>query len=255
MMKSWAPLTAAALASALLASAAATSPGVAAGRAEERHRMVETIERTALAIGASTGHPKLDARVLGALRSVPRHELVPAEAAPRAYDDRPLDIGFKQSISQPFIVGLMTHLLQVQPSDRVLEVGTGSGYQAAVLAVLARQVYSVEIVPELGNRAAQALARLGYANVAVRIADGYHGWEAHAPYDRIIVTAAPDHIPPALLAQLKPGGRLVIPVGSIDPGIQVQDLMVIDKAADGATTSTTIIPVRFVPLTRERKGD
>jgi protein-L-isoaspartate(D-aspartate) O-methyltransferase len=143
----------------------------------------------------------------------------------------------------------------VQPGDRVLEIGTGSGYQAAVLSALAREVYSVEIVAELGNRARLALSRLGYANVATRIGDGYHGWEEHAPYDRIIVTAAPDHIPPALVAQLKPGGRLVIPVGSIDPGVQVQDLMVITKGTDGATTSTSITPVRFVPLTRGAKPD
>jgi protein-L-isoaspartate(D-aspartate) O-methyltransferase len=177
---------------------------------------------------------------------------VPADVAHLAYADRPLDIGFLQSISQPFVVALMTHLLQVQPDDRVLEIGTGSGYQAAVLSLIAREVYSVEIVPELGERAAQALARLGYANVATRIGDGYRGWPEHAPYDRIVVTAAPDHIPPALVAQLKPGGRLVIPVGSIDPGIPVQDLMLIVKAADGSTTSTRIIPVRFVPLVRDR---
>jgi protein-L-isoaspartate(D-aspartate) O-methyltransferase len=227
---------------------------VAAGddRAADRARMVETIEQLARSLGGSTGHAKLDARVLDALRTVPRHEFVPAEAAHLAYADRPLDIGFRQSISQPFVVALMTHLLQVQPGDRVLEIGTGSGYQAAVLSVLAREVYSVEIVAELGNRAAQTLSRLGYANVATRVGDGYQGWADHAPYDKIIVTAAPDHIPSALVAQLKPGGRLVIPVGSTDPGVRVQDLLLIEKAADGSTTSTSVIPVRFVPLVREK---
>jgi protein-L-isoaspartate(D-aspartate) O-methyltransferase len=136
----------------------------------------------------------------------------------------------------------------VKPDDRVLEIGTGSGYQAAVLSRLAREVYSVEIVAELGRRAAQTLSRLGYANVTTRIGDGYQGWSEHAPYDGIMVTAAPDHIPPALIAQLKPGGRLVIPVG-----VHFQDLMVIAKATDGTWTSTSIIPVRFVPLTRDGK--
>jgi protein-L-isoaspartate(D-aspartate) O-methyltransferase len=240
---------------ALIVGMAVATAVAAEDRAAERRRMVESIESTALAIGSGTGHAKPDARVLGALRTVPRHEFVPAEVAHLAYADRPLDIGFRQSISHPYIVALMTDLLQVQPDDRVLEIGTGSGYQAAVLSVLAREVYSVEIVAELGNRARLALSRLGYANVATRIGDGYHGWEEHAPYDKIIVTAAPDHIPPALVAQLKPGGRLVIPVGSIDPGVQVQDLMVIMKGTDGATTSTSITPVRFVPLTRGAKPD
>ena len=222
-------------------------------RAADRERMVEAIERQALAAGGGTDHAKLDARVLEALRKVPRHAFVPAEAAPLAYADRPLDIGLRQSISQPFIVALMTHLLQVQPGDRVLEIGTGSGYQAAVLSVLAREVYSVEILAPLGAKAAETLSRLGYANVAVRIGDGYQGWEEHAPYDRIMVTAAPDHVPPALIAQLKPGGRLVIPLGPSGTGPQAQDLMLIEKAADGTTTNTSIIPVRFVPLTRDGK--
>jgi protein-L-isoaspartate(D-aspartate) O-methyltransferase len=220
-------------------------------RASERERMVEAIERQALALGNGKELSRLDARVLEAMRTVPRHAFVPAAVAHLAYEDRPLDIGFRQSISQPLVVALMTHLLQVRPGDRVLEIGTGSGYQAAVLSRLAGEVYSVEILPELGARATEVLARLGYANVRVRIGDGYHGWAEHAPYDRIIVTAAPDHVPPALLAQLKPGGRLVIPVGSIDPGVEVQDLLLIEKAGDGTTTSSRIIPVRFVPLTRD----
>ena len=216
-------------------------------RAAERNRMVETIEELARSGGG--GPPgRIDARVLDVLRAVPRHAFVPAEVSRQAYADRPLPIGLGQTISQPYVVALMTHLLQVKPGDRVLEIGTGSGYQAAVLARLAHEVYSVEIVAGLGRRAAETLARLGYANVATRIGDGYQGWEEHAPYDGIVVTAAPDHIPPALVAQLKPGGRLVIPVGGL-----FQDLRVIAKSADGTTTSTSIIPVRFVPLVREKR--
>ena len=214
-------------------------------RAAERERMVETIEAIARSVGSGVGDVGLDQRVLGALRKVPRHAFVPGAVSHLAYADRPLPIGQSQTISQPYIVALMTHLLQAKPGDRLLEIGTGSGYQAAVLSLVAREVYSVEIVPELGRRAAATLARLGYANVRTRIGDGYQGWEQHAPYDGIMVTAAPDHVPPALLAQLKPGARLVIPVGGMS-----QDLMVIEKAADGTTTSRRIIPVRFVPLTR-----
>jgi protein-L-isoaspartate(D-aspartate) O-methyltransferase len=144
----------------------------------------------------------------------------------------------------------MTDLLQLKGSGRVLEIGTGSGYQAAVLSLLARDVYTVEIIAELGRATALTLSRLGYANVTTRIGDGYQGWEEHAPYDSIIVTAAPDHVPPPLIAQLKPGGRLVIPVGEM-----FQELMVITKAPDGTTTSTRVIPVRFVPLTRGERSN
>ena len=214
-------------------------------RADERRRMVETIEAHAGSPegGLAGGH--VDAPVLEAMRAVPRHEFVPAEVSGQAYADRSLPIGLGQTVSQPFIVALMTHLLEVKPGDRVLEIGTGSGYQAAVLARLAGEVYSVEIVAELAQRAAQTLERQGYTNITARIGDGYQGWAEHAPYDGIVVTAAPDHVPPALVAQLKPGGRLVIPVGGLFP-----DLMVIAKAADGTTTSTTIVSVRFVPLVR-----
>jgi protein-L-isoaspartate(D-aspartate) O-methyltransferase len=217
-------------------------------RADERRRMVETIEAYARAPGSGVAGGTFDARVLEALRAVPRHEFVPEDASHLAYADRPLPIGLGQTISQPYIVALMTHLMDVKPGDRVLEIGTGSGYQAAVLARLAREVYSVEIVEDLGRRAAGTLSRLGYANVATRIGDGYQGWADHAPYDGIMVTAAPDHVPRALVDQLEPGARLVIPVGS-----DVQELMVVAKAADGSTTTTTIVPVRFVPLVRGGK--
>ena len=231
---------------AVLVLCASTISAVAADdRADERRRMVETIEAYARLADSGVAGGTLDARVLGALRAVPRHAFVPEGVSPLAYADRPLPIGLGQTISQPYIVALMTHLLQVKPGDRVLEIGTGSGYQAAVLARLAREVYSVEIVEELGKRAAETLSLLGYANVVTRIGDGYQGWEEHAPYDGIMVTAAPDHVPAALVAQLKPGARLVIPVGAMR-----QDLMVIARAADGSTTSTAIIPVRFVPLVR-----
>jgi protein-L-isoaspartate(D-aspartate) O-methyltransferase len=211
-------------------------------RTPERHAMVDVIQEMALTVGGLTG---FEPQVLAVLRSVPRHEFVPREVSHMAYANRPLPIGLGQTISQPFIVALMTHLMQVKPNDRVLEIGTGSGYQAAVLSPLAREVYSIEIVPELGTSAALTLARLGYANVTTRIGDGYQGWEDHAPYDAIVVTAAPNHVPPALIAQLKPGGRLVIPVGEM-----FQELMVVVKAADGTTSSSRIVPVRFVPLTR-----
>jgi protein-L-isoaspartate(D-aspartate) O-methyltransferase len=213
-----------------------------------RLKMVEEIERLHASVAEETGQAALGARVVEAMRSVPRHEFVPEEEKDAAYRNRPLPIGHGQTISQPFIVALMTDLLRLEPNDRVLEVGTGSGYQAAVLARLAAEVYSIEIVEPLGLEAAQTLARLGIGNVKTRIGDGYAGWPEHAPYDAIIVTAAPEHIPAQLVAQLRPGGRLVIPVGGLD-----QDLRVIEKKPDGTTISTAIIPVRFVPLTRERR--
>ena len=214
-----------------------------------RLQMVEDIEDLAESIADASGGKVLDRRVLDAMRGVPRHEFVPADVAAAAYRNRPLPIGHGQTISQPFIVALMTDLLRLKPDDRVLEVGTGSGYQAAVLAKLAKEVYSIEIVEALGIEAAKTLKRLGYTNVETRIGDGYLGWPEHAPYDAIIVTAAPDHVPPRLVEQLEAGGRLVIPVGGL-----AQDLMVIEKKPDGTTTSTEIIPVRFVPLTRGGGG-
>jgi protein-L-isoaspartate(D-aspartate) O-methyltransferase len=214
-------------------------------RASERYQMVEEIEAMAR-LAAETGRPVLDERVLAAMRKVPRHEFVPGDQKRAAYRNRPLPIGEGQTISQPYIVALMTDLLALSPEAKVLEIGTGCGYQAAVLAQIAGEVYSIEIVDSLGRKAAATLARLGYTNVKTRIGDGYQGWPEAAPFDAIIVTAAPDHIPPALIEQLKPGGRLVIPVGTL-----LQELMVVRKAADGSTLNETIVPVRFVPLTRE----
>ncbi len=186
-----------------------------------------------------------DAAVLRAMRTVPRHEFVLPDYSSQAYDDHPLPIGYGQTISQPYIVAAMTELLLVKPGDRVLEVGTGSGYQAAVLAELTDEVYSVEIIAELHARASEVLKRLGYAKVQLKYADGYYGWEEHAPYDAIIVTAAPDHIPQPLINQLKEGGRLVIPVGP--PG-SYQSLWLVEKQG-GKTTSKEVMGVIFVPLT------
>ncbi len=219
-------------------------------RAAERRQMVDEIERLSQLVASQMGHEGLDPRVRGAIMKVPRHEFVPPAQRRSAYRNRPLTIGGGQTISQPFIVALMTDLLCLQPGDTVLEIGTGSGYQAALLGELARAVYTIEIVEDLGTSAAQTLARLGYANVHAKIADGYKGWPEHAPFDAIIVTAAPDHVPPALIAQLKPGARMVIPVGRL-----AQELMVITRNEDGSTTRQEIVPVRFVPLTREAPRD
>ncbi len=215
--------------------------------AAERRVMIDDIKKLALSAGAETGRPELDPRVLDAMSAVPRHDFVPPAQSRAAYKNRPLPIGHGQTISQPYIVALMTDLLQLDPGDNVLEVGTGSGYQAAVLSKLATKVHTIEIVEPLGREAAATLQRLGYRNVETRIGDGYQGWPEHAPYDAIIVTAAPDHIPPALVAQLRPGGRLVIPVGGLN-----QELLVVEKRPDGTTVNRDIVPVRFVPLTRDR---
>ncbi len=186
-----------------------------------------------------------DLRVLAAMARVPRHELVPAEQRDHAYEDRPLPIGFDQTISQPYVVAYMTQQLQLRGDERVLEIGTGSGYQAAVLGELAREVYSIEIVSELGERAKTDLARLGHANVHVRVGDGYRGWPEHAPFDAIIVTAAPGHVPQPLVDQLAVGGRLILPVGDFE-----QSLLRIERRADGLHQET-LIGVRFVPMRGE----
>lgn len=189
-----------------------------------------------------------DARVLEAMRAVPRHLFVPERYLARAYDDTPLPIGEGQTISQPYIVALMSQLLEVEPGEKVLEVGTGSGYQAAVLAQMGARVWSVEIVPTLAQQARQRLDRLGHEDVQTRVGDGYFGWAEEAPFDAIIVTAAPDHVPPPLLAQLKPTGRMVIPVGP--PG-SVQTLWLIQQK-EGQWVSVNQGDVMFVPLLRQR---
>jgi protein-L-isoaspartate(D-aspartate) O-methyltransferase len=191
-----------------------------------------------------------DPRVLDAMRDVPRHEFVPAAIRGDAYVDSPLPIGQGQTISQPYIVALMTELARPLPTDRALEVGTGSGYQAAVLSRLVARVFSVEIVDPLAQSAAATLRRLGYGNVTVRSGDGYLGWPDEAPFDIILVTAAPEEVPPALVAQLKPGGRLIVPVGRV---YDVQDLQLIEKDATGRVSTRSVIPVRFVPMVKKRE--
>ncbi|HIE43249.1 MAG TPA: protein-L-isoaspartate(D-aspartate) O-methyltransferase [Candidatus Omnitrophica bacterium] len=186
-----------------------------------------------------------DEATLEAMLSVPRHKFVPPEYIRAAYGDHPLPIGEGQTISQPYIVALMTEKLKLNPSDKVLEIGTGSGYQAAVLSKICEEVYTVEIIPSLGEKAKKRLQNLGYDNVTVKIGDGYYGWEEHSPFDAIIVTAAATHIPPPLIEQLKVGGRMVIPIGGV---FQIQRLMFIEKKADGKLESKNLIPVRFVPL-------
>ena len=192
-----------------------------------------------------------DEAVLDAMRTVPRHEFVPENVRAHAYEDTPLPIGHDQTISQPYIVATMTEALRVDDDDIVLEVGTGSGYQAAVLAEIVKQVYTIEIVEPLGGRAKADLQRLGYANVEVRVGDGYQGWPEHAPFDAIIVTAAPDHVPRPLIDQLKPGGRMVIPVGEIG---KVQQLKRLTKREDGSMAEETLDLVRFVPMTGEAEN-
>lgn len=227
------------------AHAAACAPPASGAGGDALAQRLHMVERQLAGRGID------DARVLEAMRKVPRHRFVPEELAAQAYLDQPLPIGHDQTISQPYIVALMTQLARPQPGDRVLEVGTGSGYQAAVLAELAGEVYSIEIVTPLATRAALLLRRLGYANFAVRSGDGYAGWPEHAPFDAIVVTAAPARVPAPLLDQLRPGGRLVIPVGPVHA---VQELRVIEKRADGSLDERVVTPVRFVPLTGEAAG-
>jgi protein-L-isoaspartate(D-aspartate) O-methyltransferase len=216
---------------------------------EPRQRLVDEIVLEMRATARETGRDKLSDSVLRAMRTVPRHRFVPPGLAGEAYRNHPLPIGLGQTISQPFIVALMTELLDPRPDMRVLEIGTGSGYQAAVLAECVAKVYTVEIVAPLGERARETLKELGYKNVEVRIGDGYKGWPEAAPFDAIMVTAAPDHIPQPLIDQLAPKGRMVIPVGSRYGN---QELLIITKDADGRAVTRRTIAVRFVPLTREK---
>jgi len=218
-------------------------------RAAARSRMVAEIAAMARETGTETGRPRFGDAVMAAMGKVPRHRFVPALQDIFAYDNRPLPIGEGQTISQPYIVALMTDLLDPKSADTVLEVGTGSGYQAAVLAELVAKVTTIEIVEPLARRARQVLGELGYRNVEVRVGDGYGGWPAAAPFDAIIVTAAPAAVPQPLIDQLKPGGRMVIPVGGPS---DVQQLLLVEKQSDGRTTTRRTLPVRFVPLTGDR---
>ena len=218
-----------------------TGPPGADGRAAERHAMVE---QQIAARGIR------DPAVLEALRTVPRHWFVPESQAPLAYADDPLPIPAGQTISQPYIVALMTEAAALRPDSKVLEIGTGSGYQAAVLAAITPHVYTIEIVPELAAWARSVFAAHGYTTISLREGDGYQGWPEEAPFDAILVTAAPTHVPPALVEQLAPGGRLCLPVGG---EYADQELIVITKQADGSTTQESLAPVRFVPMTGQAR--
>ena len=211
-----------------------------------RDRMVDEIAAMARDTARETGRARFTERVMAAMKRVPRHRFVPAALEAEAYANRPLPIGGGQTISQPYIVALSTDLLDLEPSHTVLEIGTGSGYQAAVLAELVTSVLSIEIVDSLGREAAARLANLGYRNVEVRIGDGYRGWPERAPFDRILVTAAAPEVPAPLVEQLARGGRMVIPVGSSWFG---QRLLVIDKRSNGEVVQKNVLAVRFVPLT------
>ena len=211
--------------------------------------MVQTIKAIAREVGGGATPSILNEDVLNAMRRTPRHAFVPEQLSDLAYADRPLPIGYGQTISQPYIVALMTDLLRLAPGSRALEVGTGSSYQAAVLAELGHEVYTIEIVPALAEQAAGRLSALGYGKVRVREGDGYFGWPDAAPFDGIIVTAASHQIPPPLIDQLKPGGRIVIPVGA---AFLTQQLMLVEKLADGTVRTEALLPVSFVPLTRSR---
>jgi protein-L-isoaspartate(D-aspartate) O-methyltransferase len=213
-----------------------------------RKGMVKAIEADVKFTSRRIGKKALSSHVIGAMGKVPRHEFVPAHLRRSAYENRPLPIGYGQTISQPYIVALMTDLLDVDEDDVVLEIGTGSGYQAAILAELAKKIYTIEIVGELGEQAKGRLKHLGYLNVEVRVGDGYYGWEEHAPFDGIIVTAAASHIPPPLIKQLNPGARMIIPVGS---PFMTQQLMLVKKEKDGTIKTKQMLPVIFVPLTGE----
>ena len=206
--------------------------------------MIAEIAVQAIYVSARIGKVSFAGRVMEAMDKVPRHGFVPIELQPYAYANSPLPIGFDKTISQPFIVALMTDLLDIQPNDIVLEIGTGLGYQAAIVAVLAQKVYSIEVIEELSEQAKQRLKRFGYVNIELRVGNGYYGWAEHAPFDKVIVTAAPDLIPPALIDQLKPGGKMVIPAGLAE----AQQLILVEKDSNGKVMMKEILPVRFSQL-------
>ena len=222
--------------------------GLLAGQDFERERseLVAEVRADVRYTSRHLGRDELDPTVLAALGRVPRHEFVPADYRRYAYQNRPLPIGYGQTISQPYIVAIMTDLLDLERDDVVLEIGTGSGYQAAILAEVVDAVYSIEIIPELGEEVRERLTRLGYEDVETRIGDGYYGWPEQAPFDAVIVTAASGHVPPPLIEQLRPGGRMVIPVGG---PFSTQQLMLLTKTEEGEIRSRQVLPVAFVPLT------
>ena len=211
-----------------------------------RARMIALIEQDVRDTSAYLKRSNLDSRVLEAMARVPRHEFVPNDRIDQAYQNRPLPIGHGQTISQPYIVAIMTDLLELKPQHRVLEIGTGSGYQAAILAALDTRVWSIEIIEPLGQQAKTRLQRLGYDNVELSIGDGYYGWPEYAPFDAIIVTAAANHIPPPLVKQLAVGGKMIIPVGS---RFSTQELILITRVNEDEVLTRQVLPVRFVPLT------
>lgn len=211
-----------------------------------RKEMVGVIEAEVRKTKGYLKKAKLTSSTMNAIAKVKRHEFVPILNLLSAYDNRPLSIGYGQTISQPYIVAIMTDLLNLKSSDKVLEIGTGSGYQAAVLAEIVKEVYTIEVIRELGLSSSERLQRLGYKNVYTKIADGYYGWESNAPYDAIIVTAAAGRIPPPLLKQLKPGGRMIIPVKSL---YHIEYLILVSKDQNSTVKTRQVLPVRFVPLT------
>ena len=217
----------------------------AADYAVARAAMVDEVHFYSASAG-DTGEDALSEGVMHALGTVKRHEFVPARQKPFAYENRPLPIGHGQTISQPYIVAIMTDLIEPDRDDIVLEIGTGSGYQAAILAKLVNHVYSIEIIKPLADEAAARLARLGYVNVTTKLGDGYYGWEEHGPFDAIVVTAASSHIPPSLVRQLRPGGRMIIPVGG---PFMTQQLLLLEKTKDDDIVTRQIAAVLFVPLT------
>ena len=212
----------------------------------QRERMIKEIEGDVKVTSKRIGKKQLSRSVMKAMSTVPRHEFVPVHLRRAAYANRPLPIGYGQTISQPYIVALMTDLLDVESGDVVLEIGTGSGYQAAILAELVKKVYTIEIIKELGQQAKDRLEGLGYQNITALVHDGYYGLEEHSPFDGIIVTAAANHIPPPLIKQLRPGAKMVIPVGG---PFMTQQLMLIEKKMDGKIITKQMLPVIFVPLT------
>ena len=212
----------------------------------QREQLMTAIADLATETASETGRPAFSPAVMAAMTKVPRHRFVPADQVPYAYANRPLAIGHGQTISQPYIVALMTDLIDPRADQHVLEIGTGSGYQAAVLAELVAQVHSIEIIAPLAEEAAARLKALGYANIQTRAGDGYYGWEEAGPFDAILVTAAASHVPPPLIRQLKPGGRMVIPVGA---HFMAQYLLLVEKTAEGQVSTRQILPVSFVPLT------